>query len=121
MILGSMLSGEHDLKVPFGIFEGKYRAKDGECIKKVIILSFAEKKTHTIGRSSEADICDTVDTHISKINSVISCEGGEVSVKDCSSLNGTMVKLSREIEINKGHPSETIIFKNMMISVESAF
>jgi len=38
-------------------------------------------------------------------------------VKDCSSLHGTMTKLSGSMGLTLEHPNESVTYKNMLVDI----
>lgn len=75
-IIANLLSGNNNIPAPFAIFEGSL-TKENKEHKSYMILSFSNKKEFKIGRSKEADISDTSDLFISRINSIISYRYGK--------------------------------------------
>lgn len=70
-IIANLLSGCHNIPAPFIILEGTFFGEKEE--KNYLILSFAKKEEFKIGRSKKADISDSADLFISRLNSVIAC------------------------------------------------
>lgn len=70
-IIANLLSGNNNIPAPFAIFEGSL-TKDNKEHKTYMVLSFCKKKEFKLGRSKQADISDTSDLFISRINSIIS-------------------------------------------------
>lgn len=96
-IIANLLSGNNNIPAPFAIFEGSL-TKENKEHKSYMILSFSNKKEFKLGRSKEADISDTSDLFISRINSIISYRyGTDLSIQTSYgfvTINQNMVQAS---------------------------
>lgn len=118
-----MLSGNNNIPAPFAIFEGSL-TKENQEHKSYMILSFSNKKEFKLGRSKEADISDTSDLFISRINSIISYRYSKVNIysdrlwiRDNQSKHGTGIVISNKITLSPENNVENLIYGNMNIQI----
>lgn len=105
-----MISGNNNIPPPFAIFEGKQNTSDKINQKAYLVLSFSKKSEFTIGRGRQADISDTGDLFVSRLNSIISFREGiivlnldKIWIKDNKSKHGTGVMLNKSLPLCPKH------------------
>lgn len=115
-IIANLLSGNNNIPAPFAIFEGSL-TKENKEHKSYMILSFSNKKEFKLGRSKEADISDTSDLFISRINSIISYRYDRLWIRDHESKHGTGIVICNKISLSPENNVENLIYGNMNIQI----
>jgi hypothetical protein len=106
----------HEACKPYAVFQAHPRGRKS---RSYFLMNLSKKQKHTIGRSNKADICDTLDSCISKIHAQISLTDNKLLLKDCDSTHGTFVNLKNSLEVSEGQV-HSIVYHNILLQIRHA-